>query len=450
MDRWGLRPSKLGLHGDTTPSYVLDRQTALSCVGTTSRLASRGRVVSIFSFLLAVVSSRCICVAHHCSARFARQPQRAPPFSSAMPRTRADRARLRREIAAARSAVAAAARNVAKPKARARNGARRQRALNNMQYTRPLRQGTAGITNCPYGARLGRGLRCFDANHPAHLPLPRAVGPYSVVRTTQTITTAARVNLIGTFVDVNRTGGESERWCDACMLSDVNANLAINSVAGSGNALFHGIELMGGSGWQNCTLCPAALTVQVMNSKAVSAADGIAKIGRTRFVPDLLGDTRLWKDFAEQAVGYNFPRLCSGGKLALRGVKVDAVPFNMSKLADFTPLENSAAGLGGYPFTLVYSTGVALRPEGFAPIMVVMDQKLADSGGLELLVTIEWRVRFDPGNPAQGTHQRWPVAADSTWGSLIGAMEAAGHGCVDIAEDVAEIGAFAAPIVAMA
>lgn len=295
----------------------------------------------------------------------------------------------------------------------------------------------------PYGARVGRGLRCFDANHPAHMPLPRAVGPYSVVRTTQTITTSAAVNIIGTFVDINRTGGESERWCDVCLLNDVSAGSAINA---AGNARFNGMSLMAGTGWQNCTLCPAAVTVQIINSKAVSAADGIAKIGRMRFIPDLINDARTWEDFGDQAVGYNFPRLCSGGKLALRGVKVDAVPFNMSKLSDFTPLENSAAGLGGFPFTMTYNAAVALRPEGFAPIMIVMDSKMSEAGGLELLVTIEWRVRFDPGNPAQGTHTRWPVAADSTWGSMIAAMEAAGHGCVDIAEDVAEIGAFAAPV----
>lgn len=339
-----------------------------------------------------------------------------------------DRRKLRRELGAARDAIAAAARKNGKKKPRQR--------VNNRTYSRPLRQGVGAITTKPFGSAGPLSLRCLDANHPSHLPLPRAIGAYTVVRTTQLITTTSKINLFGTFTETS-DARRGKQWSSICCLRDVTASLAINSAAGSGNAQFLPFQTLNASnGWDNCSITPAAFTIQVMNPKALQGANGVARIARLRFMPDLRDDTRTWEAFGEECSSYNQPRLCAAAKLALRGVKVDAMPFDMSALSGFTALKSYPAAITG-----VYNEDFALEPSGFAPIMMLMDDAMVTAGGLDVLVTCEWRVRFDPSNPAQGTHQRYPVSSDSTWNSILSKMERGGHGVVDIAEDIAEAGA---------
>jgi len=348
--------------------------------------------------------------------------------------------KVRRELAAARDALAAAARKENKKKP---TRGRRVR-VSNQAYTRPLRQGTAAITTKPFGSS-GVSPLALDANHPSHLPLPRAIGPYTVVRTTQLIKTSAKVNLFGPFTDFNTSQRFGKRWTPICCLRDVTAGLPINDATGSGNAEFIPFaNLRNDKGWDNCSLTPAAFTIQVMNPKNLQSADGVARICRLRFMPDLRGDTRTWEAFGEDCAAFNYPRLCSGGKLALRGVKVDAMPFDMAELAEFTSLSNYTDSI-----TLEYNDSLSLEPSGFAPIMVLLDDAMIVAGGLDILVTCEWRVRFDPTNPAQGTHQRYPVASDATWNTFMARMEKKAHGVEDIAETVAEYGAAAAGAVAV-
>ena len=126
-------------------------------------------------------------------------------------------------------------------------------------------------------------------------------------------------------------------------------------------------------------------------------------------------------------------RLCSAGKLALRGVKVDAIPYNMSQLADFCP----RALINPTPFDREWNEGAfEAQLEGFAPIFIYNKNNVA----LQILVTVEWRVRFDPGNPAYAGHTYHPVATDSCWNDTIRGMEAEGHGVVDMAEGIADFG----------
>lgn len=342
-----------------------------------------------------------------------------------------------RELRAAAAALRAAKRNMGRRRARPARP-RRQR-VSNQRYTRPLRQGVAAVTGKGFGSTRGRGHRVwFDANHPAHLSLPRAIGPYTVIRTTQAVTVTELTSLWGPFHDLAISGGvgEEKTWSNVCGVGGIDNNL---SVISPGNTNFYQFDTMRNLSWNGARMTPAAFTIQVMNPSTVNNAAGIARIGRVRLVPDFQADNRLWRVIADELTAYNFPRLCSGGKLALRGVKVDAVPYDMSDLADFTTRTLPAAVQN--PFQATWDFNEHLSFHGFAPIMILMDQAMQTAGGLDLLVTCEWRVRFDPSNPAQGSHTYHPVTTDSLWGRCQRAMEAAGHGCVDIAETVAEYGA---------
>lgn len=189
------------------------------------------------------------------------------------------------------------------------------------------------------------------------------------------------------------------------------------------------------------TVAPAAVTIQIMNPEALQTTHGIAYIGRSSAQYELGGSLRNWSTLGNEFVQFMAPRLCSAGKLALRGVKVSSYPLDMNELSDFRGVRPyaDAFGVGGGTKTFNW-TSQKIRPAGFAPLVI----NNPDGIGLQVLVTIEWRVRFDPGNVAAGTHRQYPVATDATWSKVTSAMSSAGHGVVDIAERTAEVGEAAA------
>ena len=122
--------------------------------------------------------------------------------------------------------------------------------------------------------------------------------------------------------------------------------------------------------------------------------------------------------------------------MALRGVEVNAVPNNLSVLSDFVP--RRIAGVGNQTWT---EATYAADFEGFGPIFVYNPDQI----NLKYLVTIEWRMRFDPLNPAYAGHVVHAPASESTWSTVIADAEAAGNGVKDIAEVTADIGMTLAP-----
>jgi len=59
---------------------------------------------------------------------------------------------------------------------------------------------------------------------------------------------------------------------------------------------------------------------------------------------------------------------------------------------------------------------------------------------LELLITVEYRVRFDLDHPASASHKYHPIASDSTWDKMTRGAVALGNGVMDIADVVANTG----------
>jgi len=330
--------------------------------------------------------------------------------------------------------------------ARSRARAVLKRALKKKQGGRNLygiKQGVGRVTRAPF-PRIGKKRpgkkgcstrNALNAMHPYHLPLPRAVGGYSVVRTTDIVNTNKEAILFGCF---KGPGGE---FTDTCWLSTIgvsNANdgldVPISSSANSGNAHFYNSAALSASSLNASKMVPAAITVQIMNGEALQDASGIAYIGRSKTVLDLMGDSRTWQTVMQELVSYSAPRLCSAGKLALRGVQVNGIPNNLSVLSDFVPRRIPIAGKHVWT-----EATFATDFEGFGPIFVFNPDKIA----LKYLITIEWRMRFDPLNPAYSGHTMHQPASESTWSKVIGEAESLGHGVMDIADVVADVGAAA-------
>jgi len=271
----------------------------------------------------------------------------------------------------------------------------------------------------------------LNALHPCHLALPRAVGGYSIIRTTQIVTSSNTSNLFGLFK------GPGTEFTETCWLDLVGVSNApfkfgdpINDTLG---AQFFTNSPLNQASLNGARMVPAAMTVQVMNPNALQTTSGIIYIGRSKTVLDLMGNTRTWVDLMQELVSYSAPRLCSAGKLALRGVQVNAVPNNLSVLSDFVPRRIVAGSTSPKTWT---EAATPVDFEGFGPIFVYNPESVP----LQYLVTVEWRMRFDPLNPAYAGHIMHPPASESTWHKVISDAEAAGNGVHDIAEVVADAG----------
>lgn len=302
-----------------------------------------------------------------------------------------------------------------------------------------IKQGVGATVTVPFGTRKTKRKRGrgggkqmshlhFNAFHPAHVSLPRPVGPYSVVRTTQVVSTTGKFMVFGPSQVAFNPNPVGRTWTNGCGYIINNVNDPINAPDNVTGLKF---ESMSQSSWRGCQITPAAFSVQMMCGKPLQTAEGIIYIGRYRTMLDLSNNPETGTALQNQFVSYNMPRLCSAAKLAFRGVHTDLVPFNMAAISNFTVMSDFTAGeqtIGGVNIHPVF--------EGFAPMCV------ANPNGLDLtfLVCCEWRVRFDPSNPAQGTHQRHAVSTDSYWEKAQAVMETMGHGVRDIADVVAETG----------
>lgn len=288
----------------------------------------------------------------------------------------------------------------------------------------------------PFGAsRKAVGLEGWDAFHPAHLPLPRSIGPYTVVRTSALVTSDDRVNIIGCFAE-NRSVGNTSVWTNYGMLRSINSALPLSD---PNNALvssvpFPGASAVAGSG---LSAVPAAISVQVMNPNPLQTTEGIVAAAVCPTQLDLRGRTETWAEFGSEFISFMRPRLMSAGKLSLRGVQMDSYPLNMSALADFRPVSNASGDI-----TFTWDAGSTTHPLGFAPL-VVINQASTETPPLELnfLITIEWRVRFDIGNPAVASHRHHGVSTDQHWDTMLRAAANMGNGVRDIVERVANTGA---------
>lgn len=305
--------------------------------------------------------------------------------------------------------------------------------------TRVLAQGVGAVTAAPLpkvqtssasSAQLVR--HGFNALSPVHLALPRPVGPYMVVRLTKLFTSSAKLIIFGTTAAGTASDTNEPCWSNCIAVEDVNPGLPINN---PNNA--HAIVMNTSNFTKSETWVPAAYTLQILNGESLQATTGIVCGGRVGTQLVLANAFRTWDQLADELVQFQKPRLMSAAKLSLRGVQCNAMPLDMSDLADFRPHQACFAG----NFTWDGSDATSnsnLQFQGFQPIFVRNDK--APNLDLTFLVTVEYRLRFDPGNLACAGHSQHKPAPISIWEKAVNCASSMGHGMVDITEEVAEMG----------
>lgn len=361
------------------------------------------------------------------------------------------------------------------------NGNGRGARKGKVGYARGIVQGTAAAARPGMMARKRRprggpsSIVAMDAFHPAHLGLPRAVGPYVVTRVTQTFdmpnTTPSSVYMFGTsrikavqnavaivandpvFPFAREDLGVTPWLANFVWYQSTNVLPVYTELkTAMFESLVNNAQVVAGfpavsdisEGYNGSTVVPSAFSIRLMNAEALQTSTGIVYVGRLKTQLRLAnagggGNFPTLESLKSNFVSFNAPRLCSAGKLALRGVKVDAVPYNMNALADFAPIS-------GYPTTLtggqpIGYSAATFDMTGFAPIIVC-----PEGVSLKALVCMELRTRFGPSNPAQAAHRMHPTPSDAHWAKLQADMHSAGHGVLDIVETVAAWGQRAATI----
>lgn len=304
---------------------------------------------------------------------------------------------------------------------------RAQRPSQRSNATQVLATGVGAAVPRAFGSRPGYSLACWDAKNPLHLALPRAVGPYTTIRATRRISISSAVNIIGTYQSLRGTTlgvDPPGEWSSTVMVSDVTAGAPID---GNLNSKTTTVDLSGLG--PAATLVPSALSVQMMCPTALQSASGIIYAGVMNTQAAIGGRNDTWLDYADKFVQFQNPRLLAASKLALRGVQINSYPLNMSQVSRFTTMSWMGDAIATYNRN-------ASEPTGWAPIMIYNPS----GADLELLITVEYRVRFDLDHPASASHTHHPIAPDSVWDSLTRAASALGNGVVDIADVVANTG----------
>jgi len=221
------------------------------------------------------------------------------------------------------------------------------------------------------------------------------------------------------------------QWCNWCGVEDVTYT---DPIAGNNNTNPITMPMFGLQ--EACEVVPAALTVQVMNPASVQTANGVFAMARVNQQLSMgsPSSTLTWKDLAGRFLSFYSPRLLTGGKLSLRGVKCNSYPLDMTEYANFMPIRQD--------LETPFQWNPLIAPGALAPIVFIQNNETPQT--LEFLITIEWRVRFDPGNPATASHTYHPTLSDKAWDDVIKAASSAGHGVEELAEVVADGGALVA------
>lgn len=326
----------------------------------------------------------------------------------------------------------------------------------NLQASRALlgiKQGATATPRQPFGGSRRKPAsrpssamirRYLNATLSDHLPLPRTTGPYTVVRLTNLFSLDNEVVMFSP--EIFEKGNGTMSWTNLIGRASVNAanpvNASNNCVALSMTSL-RSLDAL-------TQVVPAALTVQVMNPEAVQTTSGMVWGGISRTQLPIGTTTTAWSTYGDEFISLMTPRVMSAAKLAFRGVIGNAYPLNMSELSNFHQLTHSSSAASQITTTWNLSSGTIPetdgQPKGMTPIVFVNPNRV----GLVYQVTVEYRVRFALSNPAAAGHVQHKAGSTALWDAVMFAAGAAGHGLLDIAEQVAADGMRGAAVAALA
>lgn len=301
-----------------------------------------------------------------------------------------------------------------------------------------LVQGTGKAVSRAFGhvklpKQLGLPGGAWDAFNSCHAPLPRSVGPYTVVRTSRLFESNDKINIFGTF-QIQQSGANSGPYWSNVI--SAQSQTSVGPIHTGPSTKFSITNMPGGNAAatdsSTFTCCPAAISVQVVGSETITNAQGQLAAAVCPARLDLCDDARTWTEVENEFVAFFRPRLMSAGKLVLRGVQMDSHPLSMADCSAFLPMKGYAMDIDPQ----AWSGAAAPHPKGWAPIVIFNPARTM----LSFIVSVEWRVRFDMSHPAVASHTHHGVSTDAAWDKHIQRASAVLPGVFDIVEKVANTG----------
>lgn len=193
------------------------------------------------------------------------------------------------------------------------------------------------------------------------------------------------------------------KWTNVVAIEDVVAGNPIN---GGNNTAIHYADTLDVLAGDVGEMVPASMTVRVMNGEALQTTTGMIFMGRSPTSLALGGATITYDDLGSRLINTGKPKNISAARLALAPQKASAVPMNMNDLSEFSEIYKSTDI--GTPHTFDINL---FEPTGLSPLWVYNP----NSVNLTYLVTVQWRVRLDVGNPMAGAHTYYPPSPPSSW-----------------------------------
>jgi hypothetical protein len=230
-------------------------------------------------------------------------------------------------------------------------------------------------------------------------------------------------------------------WCDVCVVESVSAWAAMNSID---NTKVQRMPLAFNQGdYSGARVVPSAFTVQVLNPQSLQKTEGtvymgVMTTGWTGGAPTTGASGAVlpsWTEFGDNFVQYMSPRMLVAARLAMRGVKVNSYPLSMSQLAEFNAVTDGSPTIPADGAVWTNTGTMGLRTMGFAPIVIYKVDNASSEGTpleLEVLVTTEWRVRFDISNPACASHRQHGITSEAHWHKCLQLASSRGNGVMDI------------------
>lgn len=334
-------------------------------------------------------------------------------------------------------------------KKKPQNGTKKKTVANARQHTSPNVQGAVRAVGKAFGGKSSSTLRALDAFDPAHMSLPRAVGDYTVTRVTQQFQSAAPLIILCPFragystdpLLTNATDYTVPRWSANVGLQFVGMNYQLNEKSALGRV--YGVNMVALEQYGTASIVPSAFSVQIMCPTALQTASGIAYAGvSTSQLKKYRNEgSETAAGLASNFVSYMKPRILTAGKMALRGVQIDSYPLDMNELAQFAPVSPFVGGATDPEPNAIWdeddssaigSDCVRANPAGFAPIVIYNPSSI----GLQYLVTMELRTRFDLSSPAAASHSFHPPTSEQHWARVAHKAASRGNNVRDIAEGV--------------
>lgn len=273
------------------------------------------------------------------------------------------------------------------------------------------------------GGMLSRALQAFDANHPAHLPLPMRISPYVVQRCIQNISIqASTTEVTYLLIGPQRLENSQSASVSGPYLTPLVALSGLGSTLLSAATPYTSSDLasLGSSASSYGAAAEAtcsAMSASLLCTSNMNLGGGLVWMGRSPGALDRIDNSTLPLTFDRLVGGFiGRPGVLPMSYYELFKSKiVHSIPMDMVDYMSFDPVY--ASGTAPSVATLEFD-------HGLAPIVVVFS---AVPPGLSVTynirVAMEFRVRYPMSLAQSSLHESWTPTPQGVFDALVGEVE---------------------------